>query len=118
MNAWRLVPGACLPALLLCGLTALSEPAQAEPAPTYSSPGCTAVNGGVFNLVATPAQQYRSHVQSGFVPGDQLTFSISVTDTGADQWWIKGWIRGCIGGGSKGRSRCGSVVDQGWIRAG
>ncbi|WP_293720462.1 autotransporter domain-containing protein [Stappia sp.] len=88
MNAWRLVPGACLPALLLCGLTALSEPAQAEPAPTYSSPGCTAVNGGVFNLVATPAQQYRSHVQSGFVPGDQLTFSISVTDTGADQWWI------------------------------
>ena len=88
MNALRLVPGACLSAFLVCGLTALSEPAQASPGTGYSSPGCTAVNSGVFNLVATPAQQYRNHVQSGFVPGDRLTFNISVTDTGSDQWWI------------------------------
>ena len=88
MNALRLVPGACLSAFLVCGLTALSEPAQASSGTGYSSPGCTAVNSGVFNLVATPAQQYRNHVQSGFVPGDRLTFNISVTDTGSDQWWI------------------------------
>lgn len=73
---------------MLTALAGFATPSQASPGPGYSSPGCTAVNSGVFNLMATPAQQSASHVQSGFVPGDQLTFNISITDSGADQWWI------------------------------
>jgi hypothetical protein len=70
------------------GFALSSTSAGAAPFPGYSSPGCTAVNGGAFNLSASPAQQYTFHEQSGFVAGDELTFNITITDPGADQWWI------------------------------